>query len=117
LPVAHGGADESVQRPPERGALRGQSGEQIPIDGHDLLHALLVQPLGMCAAGAAKPAAHGRCRAIQAHGDGAMPVAVSLGHQRVSNGLGGVGAPDGELGAELAREWRSAAAAAVESLR
>src|SRR5664279_172897 len=30
-----------------------------------------VQPVGMCAAGAAEPAAHGRCRAIQIRGDGA----------------------------------------------
>ena len=77
MPVVHGGTDQGVQRPSERGALRGQSGEQVPIDGHDLLHALLVQPLGMGAAGAAEPAAHGRCRAIQGRGDGAVPLALA----------------------------------------
>ena len=74
----HRSVSSAVQCPPERGALQGQSGEQVPIDGHDLLHALLVQPLGMCAAGAAEPAAHSRCRTIQGRGDGAVPGAVGL---------------------------------------
>ena len=31
---------------------------------------------------------------------GAVPGAVGLGHQRVSDGLGGVGTPDSELGGQ-----------------
>ena len=57
LPVGHGGADQGVQRPPERSALRGQPSQQMPIDGHDLCTPCWYSHSACAPGGAAEPAA------------------------------------------------------------
>ena len=65
------------------------------------LHAPAGTPTGRASHGrAAQPAAHRRFRAVQAPGDAAGTCAVGLGHQRISDHLGGVGPLDGQLGGQ-----------------